>query len=594
MINLIVSFAAFYIIRLDKNRAVSAGAGCGTHAAASSKVSGYDKGTRNAVLVAYGLSGFVAMAYEIIWTRVLQIQVGTSIYAFSIMLTLYLAGVGIGSIFGGRFVEKHRNALSIFAYSQIFIAFYSIFGIYMLAGWRPSADVLSGDFRFISMLVRPSLVIFPVTFFLGVIFPAVSRIYVRDEAESGRGVGRIYAVNTVGCILGSLVCGFIFIWLLGTRWTIIVLSAVNLMIGFSMLYRQFTGRKAASTRSYAAAGALILLLAALFSPDPFKASIENLLHGPSGMENPGGKIYFHNEDTAATTTVVSITGQPTGKVLLINGIGVTGLCTETKLMAHLPLLLHRSPEDMLVICFGMGSTVRSAYLHKGLKIDIAELVPDAYKCIGYFHEDGPRIMKDPRIEPHVDDGRNFLLLSDKRYDVITIDPSPPICSSGTVNLYTSDFFKLCRDHLKDDGIMCLWLPPAPYSEGRMIVRSFYEVFPNVHIYKGVRYPGLYLIGFKDFQGIKTGRFFEADMDGAIVADLNEYEDMVPTPGSIPDLLVLRPEQVAVFVDGAKPVTDDKPYTEFPIWRSFFDKTYLWRLDGNGLKAWRDTVFGQKD
>jgi spermidine synthase len=287
------------------------------------------------------------------------------------------------------------------------------------------------------------------------------------------------------------------------------------------------------------------------------------------------RIYYHRESVAATTTALGIPNDPFSKHLWVNGIGMTNLCTETKIMAHLPLLLHPAPREVLVACFGMGTTVRSARTHPKVAIDVVELVPEVYECFPYFHADGPTVLADPRVRTYVDDGRNFRLMRPKTYDVITIDPAPPVWSAGTVNLYTREFFSLCRDHLGPEGILCLWVPPVGVSEMRLILRTYLSVFPNTHVWRSLFGPqvGLYLTGFKTERPLDTSRFRSAAAEPAIVTDLAEWEPWLGNPANLERLHLADPAQAAQWVEGVPIVTDDHPYTEFPLWRSLFDRAY---------------------
>lgn len=587
LINVCVALGALSLSRKDQKETVPTPEGSVGPAAENERISDYGATTRRLVFFATMISGFTAMAYEVVWTRILQIQVGTSIYAFSLMLANYLAGLALGSLWGGVFVARRKNLLSIFAVGQLFIAFAVVGGMYLFLWWTP----WSFDFKVAEMFVKPFCLIFPVTLTFGFLFPLVSKSYVRDEGEVARGTGRIYAANTTGCILGSLACGFLLIRFLGTRNTLLFLAGMNAVLGLVFLWRD----PAVATKKIFKISAwfIVIALAALGvrAPDPFIASMRKIVGIFYGPQARNTEIYFHKENVAATTTVVGIKDSARGKTLFINGVGVTSLRTETKLMAHLPLLLHPRPQNLLVICFGMGTTLRSAWIHSGVHCDTVDLVGDVYESMSYFHANGQDILRDARVRAYVDDGRNFLFLHPERYDVITMDPSPPIWSAGTVNLYTQDFFRLCKAHLKPNGIMCLWLMPCEYSEGTMIMKTFQTVFSNTYVFQGPEYPGVYLVGLPDEAALRLERFKQADGNPVLVADLNEWDHLVPKPSAILNLLILTPDQLAEFVKDVNVITDDKPYTEFPLWRKVFDETYYWVLDGNLIMTWRRLKFG---
>jgi spermidine synthase len=568
VITLAVAWLAFRMSLQDQPAAAEAQA---PRSDAGPAISAYSLPTRRLVGVAYLLSGFTAMAYEIVWTRMFQIELGTSIYAFSIMLAFYLAGVATGSLCARQLVGKAEHPLQMFGLAQLGVGLYGLIGMYLVSFFEPVS--LSLQLSLKHVLVMPFVVVFPITFVLGVIFPAVCRCYVASEAEVSRAVGRLYALNTLGCILGSLVCGFVLVWLLGTRGTVLVLAGINLTLGVVLVFRESAGIRQSYLWPAAATVVMAAVVLGFASPDPFTAAVQRAIRQSFGRSAKEVKIYFQKEGIAATTTALGIPNQPSSEHLWVNGIGMTIPCTETKIMAHLPLLLHQNPKEMLIVCFGMGTTVRSARVHKQIQCDVVELVPEVYDCLPYFHADGPAILSDPRIHRYADDGRNFLLMRSKQYDVITMDPPPPVWSAGTVNLYTEEFFDLCHRHLNPDGIMCLWVPPMEASEARMIMKTFNTVFPDTYVWRSSSFevPGFFLVGLKDHRELDPSPFRAANENKEIVADLSEWGPF--KPGDIIKLFTLTPEQLALYVDKDRIISDDHPYTEFPLWRSLFDKAY---------------------
>jgi spermidine synthase len=199
-------------------------------------------------------------------------------------------------------------------------------------------------------------------------------------------------------------------------------------------------------------------------------------------------------------------------------------------------------------------------------IDAVDIVPNVFDYFKFFHKDADSIVKQPNVHLYADDGRNFLLLNQKTYDVITIDPAPPIYSAGTVNLYTREFLELCKSRLTETGVVALWLPPAPASELMMIMKTFANVFPGASLWGGLRMPGFYLIGGK--------RSFQQTPDSlsslarqlSKIPDLSEWDTFYQNEALLTNLYLLGPEALRGFVKNVPEVTDDHPYTEFPLWR----------------------------
>jgi spermidine synthase len=236
-------------------------------------------------------------------------------------------------------------------------------------------------------------------------------------------------------------------------------------------------------------------------------------------------------------------------------------------MAHLPLALAREPRNVLVVCFGMGTTFVSAR-SAGMEVDFVELCPYVVEAFKYYQKD-PSLLNEPGVGKIIADGRNYLLLSDKTYDVITIDPPPPPYSAGTVNLYTEEFYELCRKSLTPGGIICQWIPMYSSSEGqyRMLLRTFMRVFPHTSVWGSINRLGTYLIGTPDRLQIDKD-FFNAYFEmPAVRNDLLLYTDEVVDGPRVLALFLLEEDAARYYTDGAPVMRDDLPLIEFPLFRN---------------------------
>ncbi len=252
ILNLFAAYIAYLLSKEETEESIAA-----------ETISPYGGPVKKVILIAYALSGFTALAYEVVWTRMFQIYTGTSIYAFSLMLAFYLLGLGAGSVWGARTLRQTDDPLPWFSLAQFGIALYSIIGLYLLAFVvHPVPNHLDLG----NILTVPLIIVTPITFLLGAMFPLISKSYVRDETGVVRSVGTLYAINTVGCILGSLFCGFVFIAVFGTKGTILVLAGLNVLIGLIVLA---SGRSSDRFRALAAGMVLTALVLGLSSPDPF-------------------------------------------------------------------------------------------------------------------------------------------------------------------------------------------------------------------------------------------------------------------------------------------------------------------------------------
>ncbi|MFZ0033997.1 MAG: fused MFS/spermidine synthase [Sedimentisphaerales bacterium] len=554
-INIVVGFIAFVLYRnglrfaekADVTRDVAV-------KAVNSRISMYPDTVRRTVLIVFLISGFTALAYEVIWTRQLILFLKTSIYAFSGMLAIFLVGVALGSMIMNRFVDRLKTPLFIFGILELAVGALSIFNLYLFGPLDSSV---------LTRVLSPVVLVLPLTFLFGAIFPIALLCYAKSTDVTGTSVGILYTFNAVGNVAGSLFAGFLFISLLGSSKTVIMLGLVNMVLGLILLWLEPHKSSGYKLKVLLIVPVTVLLALGLKDRDPFLTVIERRI----AQDASRYEIYHNRETVDGTVTSFVKNGV---KSLWINGYGQTVLCTETKLMAHLPIILADKPKEMLVICFGMGTTARSASIYDDLNITCVELVPEVYKCFGYYHSDAQKVISRPNIRFLANDGRNFLLLSPNKYDVIIVDPSPPIYSAGTVNLYTREFFTLCKKHLTPGGVMCLWFPGRDRQNNLYICKTFYSVFSNMTVWKGPHNWGFYLLGTLAQTNVDRSKIEQAFTNPRLIEDLSEYDNACVTSAELLSLFMLRDgNDMYSITKNASIITDNYPYTEFPLWRDLF-------------------------
>jgi len=521
---------------------------------------------RRTVLFCFAISGFVTLGLEIVWSRMLVLYEGTSIYAFSSMLAVILAGIGLGGFLGRR-VERWKDPLMALARLEMC---FGLTAAYSLAVFR---YLQHGT----GHLVQPPLVMLgPAAFVLGVAFPVAVRCYTDHTRAIGRRVGDLYAWNTIGCILGSISGGFLLLPYFGAARSGVILSGLAVIASLALLVVHPKGIRRARFIDAVLLLAVVTTLATL--GDPYRDLIYSRL---SDLQ-----IFGYVEEAAATTTSAGIREIPTNRHLFVNGYGMTGLITGNKLMAHLPLWLADSPRDAVVICMGMGTTFRSATRHPDIDVTVVELVPAVTRFMHFYHDDADKIMAQPNAHVIVDDGRNYLLMHQRKVDMITIDPAPPLYSAGTVNLYSQEFFRLCASRINPGGAVCLWIPPGPVCELKMLLRTFAMEFPYVSTWAGPTYPGFYLIGTLRPVNDVEARVRRGFANPAIVPDLAEWDNSCDTPEKVLSLWICDRDALLKFTSDRPVVTDDRPFTEFPIWRMYGGDSEYWvALDAMHLRRW---------
>jgi spermidine synthase len=236
-------------------------------------------------------------------------------------------------------------------------------------------------------------------------------------------------------------------------------------------------------------------------------------------------------------------------------------------MVHLPLAFHQGkPESVLVVCFGMGTTYRSA-LSWDIDTTTVELVPSVIKTFGFYHADAARVLDNPNGHVVIDDGRRYLKRTAKKFDVIVIDPPPPVEAAGSSLLYSTEFYALVKQHLKPDGIVQIWFPGGEALTGQAVIRSAQESFPYVRGFSSIEGFGVHLLASMDPIKIPAPEQLAACMPAAAKKDLLEWSPSQDLPGYL-GLVVVReiPLKNALNLNPKIEITDDHPFNEYFLLR----------------------------
>jgi spermidine synthase len=500
-------------------------------------------------------SGFCAAGYQVLWSRMFAVITGTSVYAFAALLSVTLAGIGLGSLAARPVLRRASSVLAAFGWAELALGGGALAGLlaYRLLGtggvnplslYSPLAKASDASWFFAAV----AAVAFVPTFLMGLIFPLAAKLCAPDRRTLGEVLGRLYAWNTAGCVAGALGAGFFLIEAAGVQRSYLTLSAVSLLIGFAALIKARAGRLWLAAGGL---GSLFFFAAAL--GDPFEAVIRRKLEAT--LASPA--LLFHEDTVDATVTGVEQSGS---RYLLINGVVVSGTGRNGKLMAELPFLMHGNAGKFLVVCFGVGNAFQTA-ARLAPRVDAVELVRAVVRRAPDFDPGISKFMDLPGSRVFVNDGRNHLLNSGESYDAIIVDASPPIFSAGTVNLYSKDFLALARSRLNPGGIFTLWVPFCCFeSDAWRIARAFRESFPRVCVWARPDMRGGFLIFGSDrpfeWRAGEIGRRISALPKDPFLPAISE--DFIR--GGI----LAREVEVDALTRGVSPVTDDRPWTEFPL------------------------------
>lgn len=461
--------------------------------------------SRGLVLVAFALSGFAAMLYEVGWTRALALTIGSSVYGFTLMLIAFLAGLAAGAALfawiaartaaGARTLGFVLAGIGVASWGTSLLIRQLPYFFAKLFSWTGGANALLHA----SELGLCLLVMFPATLLMGGVFPLVLRLYAGRDRHVGSRVGEAYAANTIGTVLGSAAAGFLLLPALGVRTTLLLAVTIDLLIAALILAG--TMRRAAARLGVVAAGAGAAASIFLASPgwdvlmmnSGVYINTETLSKGFTRKQFEDfavGKddIVYYKEGMNASV-LVGRDGGSRALYLKVNGKAdaSTGIDMRTQvLLGQIPLLFHPDPKSVLVIGLASGISLGSVATHPVERIRVLEVEPAMTGACQAFAEFNHNVLADPRVRIVFNDARNDILLRKETYDVIVSEPSNPWMTVAS-NLFTQEFFRDAHARLAPGGVFCQWFQVyslAP-EDLRALLATFRSVFPNVLAF-GVR------------------------------------------------------------------------------------------------------------
>lgn len=481
-------------------------------------------------------TGCTSMGAEVVWVRQFTPYVGTVVYAFALLLALYL----VSTYFGSRIYRQWSLHHSKFGSP--------IWGAVAVCG--VSAAMSADPLLQVSRALRLMIGICPLSGLMGFITPMLVDRWSGGDPERA---GNAYAVNVLGCIVGPLLSGFLLLPHMAERWVLLVFSlpwlALALIPGWAVASERQEQWPRQRLASYALA---VLAIVVVVASRGFEAG------------------FTHHEALRDNTATVIAVGDGMDKQLLVNGVGITKLTPTTKIMAHLPLaFLSHPPQNAMVICFGMGTSYRSL-MSWSIPVTAVELVPSVPKLFWYFHADARELLNSPRSHVVIDDGRAFLERTGQQFDVITIDPPPPVEAAGSSLLYSTQFYATIRQRLRPGGILQQWLPKDDHFLQASIARALADSFPYVRVFGTLKGPGLHFLASNDSIPERTAEELATDMPGPAARDLVEWGPEA-TPEANFAIVLSKEHSISEIVarDPQAPVlTDDRPVNEFYALRRY--------------------------
>src|SRR5687767_2289085 len=540
-LNVIVGAIAIWIARADNP------AKAGHHSETDktdSVVSAFRRIDLTPLLVVVVVSGFASLGLEIVWFRLMLQFVIATTEAFTAMLATVLGGIAIGGLIAAWLLRSPRDHHAALGVVQ------ALTGVAAAASITFLLWTVEHGWKTMGLWPAVLLAILPPSIFMGIGFPLALGIAGRRRDDDrrhdvARRIGALYSLNVGGAIAGSLLAGFVLLPRLGSVTGLIVLAGLFVASG---LWLSLTRRR------WVAAVIIFASFAWLSQdfPDPFKIAIDRR-YGDRLLE------FWRHE---GAQTAVSVRASQFQHVLYLDGLHQANdqpdMVRLHRAIGHLPMVLHGNPKDVLVVGMGGGATPGAVSQYPDAQIQIVELAEGVRQAAQFFKHVNYDLLTQPNVGVRIDDGRNFLALTERRFDVVTADIIQP-GHAGAGHVYSREYFSLVRSAMKDDGVVLQWIGHRPRIEYTLIMRTFLDVFPDATLW----YDANFMVGTRQplrihFQALERLRR-NATTRAALDAVGLTGEDVLRswyTAGA---------DEMRAFVGSGPVLTDDRPLVEYHHW-----------------------------
>ena len=479
----------------------------------------------------------------------LILQLRPTAYAFAVMLAAVLFGISAGSYAVTPWLQRRVPWLAVLSALQLAIALLAVLSLslqavarWMQPGLAPLFGVVGID-PYVWPLITTSLIaILPTSLLLGAAFPIGLRLWVSDPSKASEQVSVFYALNVCGAIVGPLVAGFLLLPWVGSRSALIAVSALALLNSMALASRLWSSWPNAAG-FLTLVGPVAFVMASLNSAGPFDA-----VRGIGRAE----RLLWVAEGVQTTVSVQRRSGE---NVLYLNGTHQAGDGPGTVFTHHrigaLPMMLHPDPRRVLVVGLGGGATAGAAARFPGAQVDVVELSSDVVRAAPFFGAANFDLLTRPNAHVRVDDARNFLLTTRRKYDVVTADLIIPI-HAGSAAVYSKEYFELVRRALAPEGVVMQWIAADSDFEYRLLLRTFLSVFPETTAWA----EGSLLAGRLTPLQLSASRFEQRRQDPAFRAVFDW--DLA----TMRRLYLTGPDTLRAFAGEGPLLTDDRPLIEY--------------------------------
>jgi spermidine synthase len=515
------------------------------------------------VLWVFAIEGFATLAFEVIWTRIfIGFSYDKTTYFYSVIVLGFVFGLSLGSFLVSKWIDRRKNLVTLLAVLEIMIGLTSLALLMLFSKlslvlnlqrtiFDPWLKIIGKEYlMFFLILVIPATL-------TGMVYPIVSKLYADNLEKLGNRMGLIGFLDTIGSVVGSFMAGFILIPLFGVVQSFITIVALNIILGIMLLF--FNQMMNKRLKYILLAGTLVLSII-LFLGAPSKKYFS--WWDKSRFEpwtNFVEKTPFYYEGTDATVTLrqyhnymaLNINGHNTAYTSLKDQI-------VNRMLGYVPYMVHPQPKKALVIGFGLGFTVESLIQNEIDTVDVAEICGGVIKSGLAMNEWNKAALKNPKVHTYLEDGRDLLFKAKAKYDIITSNAVHPRLSN---NIYTQDFYELCKNRMHTGGIMCQWATPNWLNEKefKAQVKAFINAFKYCQLWYINEYT-IILIGSEEPIKINYPLISERFKDVKVKDDLLNIN--MTEPFEFVSQFSMDKDMLMDYCKDAPSNTDDFPIVEF--------------------------------
>ena len=503
------------------------------------------------------VSGLTSLGYQNLWNRLLASGTGSTSYVFTSILIFFLVGIAMGAYIFSRCLYRTRHPVALLGIAELLLA------VLVLATLGVSTDFCGPANLAIGLVI----VVAPATLVMGIVFPMSSMLVADSDERVGTSAGLLLGSNTLGAICGTFLVPFFLMPILTSPRAVVLLAAINALTGLVLLWQARSFgirlRRVGRAVGVAATAAAVVLLVV-----PNQLVVDPEINR---TRQEGAVVLAQAEDEVASVQATRM-NDPAGDLqLFVAGNSMTGLVLDTRMMADLPLMSRPQAKSMCVIAFGMGSSYRSALI-AGLKVDAVELVPSVPDMFGSFYADADQVRANSNGHIYIADGRNYVQLTTKMYDLLIVDPPPPMDSAGAGVLFSQEFYEAAHGRLNSGGVMMEWeFSGQTVDEFRSHVKTFKSVFKHVTLAFGAG--GILMLGSDDPIELAPAAMQSVLSKPGVIEDLSSATD---SPSGVRTVaqwqkwvlgnLWISDSKVDEFGASGTLITDDHPYTEYDLLR----------------------------